>query len=411
MQNKSLSIINPLCLCLFSITFIYDYCKHINIPLVVGSFAIWFITSQIIEPNWTTRASKMIRYIVPLYIVDLIYCIAVEDSIAQTFITSTLAYLWILIFFFYIRNVNLLKWSILFFIAVLCVDCFDTVAGNLAVPGASRMQGDGYDRLEAALLMQSMHIGGYPLLYALTFLTLPVALWIKYKLPMRILSIVFLVISIATIFVGSYFLSILFSLLLISSSFVNAKKSKRLFFIILSMLTIFVVFKDPILNGVIYIGENIESPILIGHATELKEGEKTTTTTTGRGDLYMGAVQNFLDSPLIGQIGDVKLAHESGHSELLEYLEKYGLFAIPFFLFWYNLIKSVRREIQSESIRVYYYLYSVCLFVFMLINPIRWGQPLVFVLFFGAPLLFIVIDQKSLASHKNHKQSQYIDML
>lgn len=330
-----------------------------------------------------------------MYFLDFVYCINLDEDFAQVLIKSTIGYLWFIMFIFYQNNLNLLKIPLLILALFITLDAFDTIAGNMIMPGASRMQADGYDSEASAIMMQSMHIGGYPLLYSLAFLVFPTTLWIRKEKKIRILLVPIIILFFVTIVYGSYFISLALSLFMFITSFFHIKNIKKFTIYALFFSALFIGVKDYALDGIIFIGQKTETPILVLHAEQLKDDSSDTETKTGgRMELYMGALKNFGNSPLYGELlGDRKI-YFSEHSEWLEYLEKYGLFAIVYILFIVNVFKTSYRSLMSAEMKNYFKIYIALVVFFLLVNPMRNEQPLTFCLYFAVPLLFKIIESK-----------------
>ncbi len=389
--------INIMALCAFMYTPIYLYNKQISVVLVFVSFVIWFITSINIDNLWLNRFKPYAITLMSMILLNIVYCITTGTDMYSTLVTSLLAYTGVLFFAFYSHHTNLLKWPFVFLLILLSVDCIDTIKGNLLFPGISRKQALNYDVHEAAVMQMSMHIGSYPFLYSLSLISLPITLFFKNKLISKYLYILLILLFLTTILYGSYFISFILMILMFFLGIMNIKSLKKAISSLVLIVGLFLIIQNPILDSIVYLGEKTNSRVLVQHAMEIKHGRSSDDAdmvTGGRTTLYINAIQNFIEHPLVGQMDGEKSRHFSMHSELLEYLEKYGLLSFPFFYIWFLLFKRQRILLRTKRIRTYHTIFFLTLMFFLLINPIRNEQPFTLMVYCIIPLMFMFLDSK-----------------
>nr|WP_321376030.1 hypothetical protein [uncultured Bacteroides sp.] len=389
--------INVIALCAFLYTPMYLYNKQINVMLVVVSFAIWIISSFRIDSDWIKRFKPYIPTLIMMIGINVLYCNCTGTDLYTTMVMSILAYTGILLYAFYSNHIDLLKWPFIFLIIILCLDCVDTIKGNMMIPGISRKQGDGFDTQEASYILNSMHIGSYPFLYSIALLILPITLFFKHKVIRKYLYFPITILSVVTILYGSYFISLIITLLMIFFGIMDIRNLKKTVVLCIISAVIFTIAKDPIMDGLVYMGEKTGSSVLVSHAIEIKNSgavDGANQFTGGRSSLYMNAVLNFLEHPLIGQMDGEKSSHFSMHSELLEYPEKYGLLSIPFFYIWLLLFKTQHGVLRTKQIKSYHTIFFATLIVFLFINPLRCEQPFSLTAYCIIPLMLLFLDMK-----------------
>ena len=397
MSNSLLRKINILALCAYIYTPIYLYNKHINVIIVILSFLVWLISSYKIEANWLSRFKQYLPTLFMMILLNVLYCFSIGTDVYPIMVMSILAYTGIMVYTFYCNHLDLLKWPFIFIIVILCFDCVDTIQGNILVPGISRKQGVGYGAQEASEFLYTMHIGSYPFLYSISLMILPITLLYRQKLIPIIIYIPIIILFIITILYGSYFISLAIAIIMIILGFINIKSLKKAVILCITAIVMYMVFKEPILNSVIALGETTNSTIIIQHAQEILSGNSegdVDQVTGGRATLYTNAFYNFLDHPLIGQLSGEKAQRFSMHSELLEYLEKFGLLAFPFFYIWIQQYKTQHKSLKTNIVKTYHTIFFATFIFFLFINPLRNEQPLTMTLYCIIPLILLYIDRR-----------------
>lgn len=388
---------NILALCAFIYTPIYLYNKQINVVIVSVSFIIWFITSLCVEQNWLSRFKPYVPTIMAMILLNILFCISTHTDMYSTMVMSILAYVGVLFFAFYSRHINLLKLPFVFLLVILCLDSIDTIKGNLLMPGISRKQVQFYDTQEVAYLQHVMHIGSYPFLYSLSLFVLPITLFFKNKVLGKLVYIPLILLFVETILYGSYFISLIITIMMLILGLINFNNIKKAVISCVIVASVFLVAKDSILDAIIYIGEKTDSTIIVQHAMEIKSGsggEGADMVTGGRSSLYTNAILNFMEHPLVGQLSGDKPKYFSMHSELLEYLEKFGLLSFPFFYIWFLLFKTQRKMLRTKKVKTYHAIFFGTLMFFLFVNPIRNEQPFTLMVFCVIPLMLIFLDTK-----------------
>lgn len=397
------SWLNIISLCAFAYTPLYLYDKNISVPLIFSSLMLWFITSNFIEAGWLKRMRPFAMPLFGIISVELLSCWLLNEPIYGFISSAFLAYTGLFFWQFYQKHLNHLKLPLLFLILILLLDGFDTIIGNMLFPGASRKQSEVYDALEASIMQQNMHIGGFPFLFAVAFMMLPIGLFIKYNVLKKSLGIFLIIFNFTVLFYGSYFISLIVSSLLLVIILPNIVYMKKNFlFAVLTIIFLFLL-KDPILDFVVFIGDQTGSTFIVQHALDIKNGDLSSSgdVTGGRSELYMGAFLNFLNHPILGKMDGWTTGYESNHSELLEYFEKFGVFGFPFIHLWIAYYRELKQSLLSYNVQLYSKMYIGVLMFFLFVDPLRREQPLSMIIFCVIPLALKYIDKK--ISKKNEK--------
>lgn len=394
------SWLNIISLCAFAYTPLYLYDKNISVPLILTSLMLWFITSNYIETGWLIRMRPFAMPLFCISSVELLSCWLLNEPIYGFVSSAFLAYTGLFFWQFYQKNLDHLKWPFLFLILIFLLDGFDTIIGNMLFPGASRKQSEVSDALEASIMQQVMHIGGLPFLFAIAFMMLPIGLFIKYKVLKKSLGIILIIFNFAVLFYGSYFISLIVSSLLLIITLPNIVYMKRNISITVLFIIFFSLLIDPILDLVVFIGDQTGSAFIVQHALEIQNGDSSSAAgdvTGGRSELYMGALLNFLNHPFLGKMDGWTVGYESNHSELLEYFEKFGVFGIPFIHLWIVFYRKLKHSLFSYNMQLYSTMFLVVLMFFLFVDPLRREQPLSMIIFCVVPLALKYIDDKILS--------------
>ena len=110
-------------------------------------------------------------------------------------------------------------------------------------------------------------------------------------------------------------------------------------------------------------------------------GDTTGYNMQGRMTLYIDTVKAFLTSPILGN----RSLDFDGHATFLTVLSDLGVLGgVPFYYLYFSSRKKVKKIIndRSESFKVIF----VMLFLMGLTNPIHTALPLMYVVWFLAPL-------------------------
>ena len=328
-----------LLIALFMLTPIHQFQKLIFIyPL----FLVWFATSCSIDKNYFRRTENWWIYYVYFALLWLFFSTFHRNWEFLHFINHIfLTYMWVLMFVFYRSHKNIFSPLIYPTFGMILVSCGYTYAGNMILPGSSRFLGSGSVEfsMEKEIALQ-LHVGGFGFIYSLTFLVIPLVDMMKLgnNKWQKLAMVIMLAAIAATIVVASYFMAILFATFFILLANSSSRKMSHTAIILAFFSVLLYVVKDYILMGLMDLGQMIDSNMLYARAEQMLEGTYQShyeeEGNLSRFDLMKNGMLNFLASPVIGQMSSQAPNLASGHSEIIGYFEKYGVFGIAYILFF-----------------------------------------------------------------------------
>lgn len=397
MKNNIIPYVNILLMLVFAalaiLTPVYQFQTMTNLLAVFG---LWFISALLIDRQWLIGNTSFFLILGGIIILDFIVGVSNNDYFATIDgINKMPIYCWVFFYLFYIYNVYRPKFIVYAILLLFLISCYFTITGNIALPGASRLLASSMDTfVEERSIIRTMNVGGYDFIYALVFLTLPLLLWCKNNIMRTLVCYSLLSIFVVTVVLGAYMIGILLMVTLFALSFVDFKKI-HLSRIIIILIVCFLL-KDFFLEILSNVGDQYKIAALARHAEEIESG------SYGDGDkynnrwfIYLGALQNWLQSPIFGHLlGKPVELERSGHSELLGYLEKYGIFCliyIAYFKTYYQRVKSSYLTLQAQN--AFVLLFAVFI-VFGFIDRFDKFCGIGFMQFFFAPFLLLLMDRE-----------------
>ena len=370
------------------------------IPLFLGSILlILYLDKKFLHKNSSTF------YIIgAMFLLDVLLTVSTSDSgHIRFFVTHKLfVYTWLLFLEFYCNKKNQLKTIINITLIIFLFSSIFTIYGNILHPDASRLLATGLEIYKDQIqLYKSMNIGGYDFIYASVFLILPLLNYINYE-DKKILYI-FLGVEIVTIMVGAYTIGILLAFYSIVFYFIKSRDFKNGMILVLIMTMLILILKEPLLIGLGNIAEMINSDIIVKRSQELLMGTYAIDYSGSRSrvQLYSNAFQNILNSPIGGLLLNNRTLLSSGHSNLLQYFEQYGIFGyiyIYYFVVWY---KTVNKHLLDKKIKVQFKLYVVLVMIFVFLDTINSSYCVGIVCFFIGPGMFILADSDTRNRRRN----------
>lgn len=400
-MNQSTIVNNITLILLLSLFLFTPFEGFKKIVVLVVLMIMWFFTSYVYNRKALRQSLILVLILCSLLFVQWVYSLSVGEEQFRRFFTQNIwTYIWGVLGVYYASNINVFKKCIPFIVVMITVSCIYTIVGNYTIPGASRMLA-GYvtEGTETYSQIKSMNIGGYGFIYALLFAVIPCVLWIKQCRSTRFLSILFLIIVMTTLLVGSYFTSILLAIVALVFSFSNASSITK-FAIVFSILALLVViFRDAILMGLIDFGEFIDSPMLQIRAQEMLDGTyqelHDSAGTYSRWDRINNAIQNIGDSPFWGRMSSRNLdVRPSGHSELLGYFERFGILGLLHILYFYLVFKSIIRKAYTQEMKLQLRLFFLLFFVFITLDTFDVANSTGCMVFFVAPCTMLYIESR-----------------
>jgi hypothetical protein len=245
-----------------------------------------------------------------------------------------------------------------------------------------------------------MFVGGYGFIYATAFLLAPMALFMRESKKLkRLAAVVGIIIVFISLVTASYFMSILIGVAVLIFALSESNSLARYaIMVIIFMIGIF-VFEKPILEGLASVGETIDSKMLVTRAEQQLYGTYQEDYDLGgdysRIERWKNGIENYLSSPFVGSLaGRVNNSLPSGHSELIGYFEKYGLFALVFVWYFISIFRLTLRRFQTERMRVQYFSSFFLFLAFISVNTFEVANQVGLVLFFLLPISFQLIESR-----------------
>lgn len=387
-------------ICFFALTIFTPLYSMQKMILLLGFWGLWFLTAIQIDPRFIKRTSALLLLMVGMLIMAGIASVMQGDSSVLNSVVNAMPNLaWAIVGIFYVYNTDILRNSKCILIVLIAVSSIYTLMGNLQYPEASRLLASTKEYYATTReLYRSINIGGYGFIFSLVFILMPILLLIKYQKAHRLLLFVCTILFVATIAVSAYMTAIIFCALMLVFTLVKNKKVMRIL-VTLGLVAIIVwLFKEQILSILISLGEMTGADILIKRAQQLLTGTyflDAGADQNNRLTIFQNALLNWMDSPIVGNMfgADHLVYRRSGHSEMLGYLEKWGLFASVYFGFFRTTYVRTRDSLESENMRQNYRLYYLLLMLFLTIDRFDTFIEIGCIAFFLGPVLMKMADQ------------------
>lgn len=395
------SYINILSLVLLVSLFLFTpFAEFKKVVVLAALFGVWFLSSYSINAKALSKSLPLVAILGVLMLLQYFLSTGSGDSLLfRRFFTQNLwTYIWGVLGVFYAANLNLFKKCILFVAIMLLVSCGFTIAGNIIMPGASRLlAGAESEGSQTYDLIHSMNIGGYDFIYALPYALIPCTLWLKRRLAMRYVDIFLIGTILITLVVGSYFISLILAIIAIVLSASSARNYVTIAIYSGIAILLIMIFKENILQGIIDIGVRIDSQALQRRAQQLlDESYQDAYNAVGdysRLDRAMNAIHNISLSPLFGRMtGVASGTMPSGHSEMLGFFERFGIFGCFYVYYIYLVFKKIGKNVVTKDMK---HLLTICLFLLLLfvtVDTFDVANATGCMVFFFAPCTMLYIE-------------------
>ena len=306
---------------------------------------------------------------------------------------------WVVLFVFVVHKCTPEeKKKILYLVIVLCIigDILSLIQ-LFQNPDASRwLAGADYVTESEKTRLRSLGVGSYGYVFAMTFLTFAVVRWLKATKNSRekALLITFLIVNSLFIVQASYTIAIVMALLLAGVALISGMKSWSRIVIIALAVVLILVFAVPILQFGYDLAKDMDLPWVEKRLGQVIEAiEKDDASSLRRYELYKESWDTFALRPIFGanqEMGDTW----GGHSQMLDTLAQYGLFALllPAFLLYCK--STCCRYIKNFKLTIFYIAFAV----FLVIDTIT-AMQLPAVLFFVVPLIAYMESEGLLAEN------------
>jgi O-antigen ligase len=197
-----------------------------------------------------------------------------------------------------------------------------------------------------------------------------------------------------TVIVSSYTIAILLMVALIISVLVLPTNKRNYIIVISAAILCVLVFKESILDLLTAFGRAINSDILVKRLTEIKTmsyiedyGEES------RIAIYHNAWLNYLDRPFLGALQGTKIIYRrSGHSSLLDYLEKYGILSVIYLIYYVEVYKMTAKRIEKMAYKNGYIIYYALFMLLLAFNYSDSSYALACIVYFVAPGILLNLD-------------------
>lgn len=398
---KHASILNITSLVLFVSLFLFTPFDGFKRIVILGALlVIWFVTSFVVNGKAMRKTLPLFLQLLCLMLLQWVYSsfTGEEDQFRRFFTQNLWTYIWGIIGVFYAYNISVFKRCIPFVVVMISVSCIYTIIGNIAIPGASRMlAGSAIEGSQTYSLIHSMNVGGYGFIYALMFAVVPCTLWIMHRLNMLLIPLLFLILIISTLLVGSYFISIILAIVAIASTLTNTKSVSKFILVSFVLILLVVALSDLILQGLVDFGAWIDSPMLQTRAQQMIDGTyQDAYDSSGdysRLDRMKNALYNIGQSPLFGRMTGRHLdIRPSGHSELLGYFERFGIFGMMHIFYFYSIFRIINRCTVTKDMRIRISIFSFLFFLFITLDTFDIANSTGCMVFFLAPCAMLYIE-------------------
>lgn len=397
MKNSVILTLNLLLMLVYAslavLTPVYEYQKMVYLLAV---FFFWYVTALVIEKNWLRISLYYLLFLVSIIILDYICGWVNNDEYTMMDgVNKAPVFCWSLFVLFYSRHLQNIRPYVGVLLLFLIVSSVFTLSGNIIIPGASRLLAGTNDfYMEDRLYLRKMFVGGYDFIYCLVFSIFPLIIWSRnnslLKKTMVYLSIMLFLV---TIVLGAYMIGILMATLSIIISFVNINRTSVVR--ILLIIVFIIIFKDVMLKLLESVGEQYDIAALVKHSEDLSTGSyyAESNQENNRISIYLGSIRNWLQSPIFGHlIGRPTNLVRAGHSEMLSFLERYGVFSLVYFFFFRRFYLSVKKCIDTVENQRYFKLFFFLFIIFGFLDRFDRSYGIGFMVFFLGPLLFMLKD-------------------
>ena len=328
---------------MISLIFVPLFSQYLRVIIFYPVMFIWIFTAMLIDKNWINRSFPEIMYLFYILILFVFaYLFSGSSDILRRYVTVIfISFSSLLLYTFYSENLHLISKYKSFILWSLIFGVTTTVYGVVKYPQAARILAtDGSNYPELFEMFRKMGIGGYDFIYTLVVASIALIFLIKMVSGYRkiILAVAWILFEVC-IFLSGYTIAILSSVLFCIFAFLLPVKSKKPNIHHVKISSIFLVgvaglivwfFRDPIFGLIATLADKLNVyyvSIRIKQLLSATEGEGLASLE--RIGLYKNAWLNFLDSPAFG-IGIRKESLASGHSEVLYYLESFGVWGIVY---------------------------------------------------------------------------------
>lgn len=295
------------------------------------------------------------------------------------------------------KTAKLIFWT---YVAFQIIISITTNIGLNRYPEACRLFGNGdFSQTTEFVLFRSLNIGGWGFIYSMVLsLPLIVLVWRHSKdfkgLPARmtLFALLFLLLSLVTIYRSQYTTALLFSVLAVALSLINKElKTSTIVMVAVIGVILFMALRQPLISFMNYLSSETSGEILQERFESMSqslqgEGVDDNSDLAARQYFWEASLKTFFSYPL----GSWSNSTIGGHSTWLDSLARYGLFTIIFIVL---TIRGMKKYILQHIRKTRLYNHVLVSFIILLImglfNP---SYNTDFMLFLVPLFLYVIAD-------------------
>lgn len=361
-----------------------------------GIIIIWFITGL---KNVNKKMLFPIINMVAFFLVMFIYYLfGYGDIKLSDFIPYVLILTTGINSIVYMKKISIKKKEMIKKYIILCyfVTLCTTIKVLLEIPNASRILTSSSTNEQIVNILEKLNVGAFDFIYGI-IIFLPILIFKiqiysrkKDKIFYLIISILSIICILKANFTTAYVLlgiEIILYLFFYSKSFLG-----KIFTIILLILFLFwgkqiVIFY---LNFLINDTTSILSQTKLRDLINFLTGKGNISDATGRTTLILQSINSFIFNPILGQGAYYNrdcFGYVGGHSQILDEFARYGLLGtIPLFYFLFFSIYQIYINIKNKSYKNKYLISTILFLILGFLNPI-FNDGILFFYFIAIPFL------------------------
>src|SRR5699024_8139284 len=404
---KLFKFINISCVTIYFIWYIipvfrsYFYGGIFNI-LIIGLLIVWFLTGLVLNPNW------VFKFNIHLIIVSIQLFVFILMALLETK-TNAMSYLKIGISFWFTLYVYHFYVSLGWYKVIrkvgitllisLGVTSITTLIGLSSIPNAARILTSSSNQDFADNVLYAKNIGGFDFIYGLIVLVPSIIGYlilhsnVKSKFTKALFSL-FTILIVFVVLNASFTIAIFVLLFSIMIGFLSKLRSRNIIIItIVGSIFILLIPNDTLGLYSKELSQNIDNTYVSERFNDIGNHLLGTINSSrylsSRLILYELSYDTFKSNPLgIGSYYYVNGVGIGYHSQLLDDLARYGIFALLFYIFFfYTYYRYIDCQWKKLNFNVNF-LGSVSVFLLIsIINPIFSSQTISIIIFFLLPAL------------------------
>lgn len=406
-------LLNVISITLMMSFFFFPYMTpYFRVITFYGAYFLWLLSCYIIDRHVLYGSRRTWVFLCFLFLAALMmWAFNSNSSHLRRFITTVfISYNWGWALCFYRDKKYLFRTTLPWILFMFLFGSISTYFGCLHYPMASRILATGAGKYDSSLhdMYKKMGIGGYDFIYSFVFILPSIMCLIKSSNRIIYKSFLCVVILIGSICVlqSGYSTGILFMLIAFFCTLILLmSKSNNPYPSLIFMLSVLIVvwiYRLEIISFIGYIGDSVGAYYVSTRMNQLGVALSTGgVESLDRFQLYHNAFVKFLDSPIFGELArESDLGLNSGHSEVLNYLEVYGIGGISFVFFLIKSFTDSWKTINNKRFREILIINQFLIFIFACINRIDSANGVCMIALFIAPIIAEINDEDLLYRYK-----------